>query len=233
MRVQRSVEAGLSSGPGGPGSCIRRGGQSSPCDSAAAGGPPGQAQGGEPPCPQCRGGPGPARCRAWPSGQPLQGPSPRERLPVAHSRCFVRHGPGRVASPGLLSTFRPFRALGELDYHLSAHRALHFFSLRCNSHTIKSTFCKCTGLWPLVYPQVYAPAPQSNSTFHRPTKKPVAAFRRLAPQGLIYSQDETQPSARSPLRRVAPCAVQPRAAPARHLPSSSFLYISFHTCFLY
>lgn len=164
----------------------------------------------------------PSRARLLRGGQ-----APRERLPVAHSRCFVRHGPGRVASPGLLSTFRPFRALGELDYHLSAHRALHFFSLRCNSHTIKSTFCKCTGLWPLVYPQVYAPAPQSNSTFHRPTKKPVAAFRRLAPQGLIYSQDETQPSARSPLRRVAPCAVQPRAAPARHLPSSSFLYISF------
>lgn len=170
----------------------------------------------------------PSRARLLRGGQ-----APREWLPVAHSRCFVRHGPGRVASPGLLSTFRPFRALGELDYHLSAHRALHFFSLRYNSHTIKSTFCKCTGLWPLVYPQVYAPAPQSNSTFHRPTKKPVAAFRRLAPQGLIYSQDETQPSARSPLRRVAPCAVQPRAAPARHLPSSSFLYISFHTCFLY
>lgn len=72
VRAQRSVEAGLSSGPG---SCIRRGGQSSPCDSAPAGGPPGQAQGGEPPCPQCRGGPGPARCRAWPSRQPLQGPS--------------------------------------------------------------------------------------------------------------------------------------------------------------
>lgn len=42
VRVQRSVEAGLSSGPG---SCIRRGGQSSPCDSVAAGGPPGAGPG--------------------------------------------------------------------------------------------------------------------------------------------------------------------------------------------